>query len=160
MPPAARRLTFALCAMLVTSALPAQVITPSTNVRIAASNEVVRPAEDSLQFGWNVAWQKFQINFWNTTTQTADTNVRAFLSAKMPGALYRYPGGTVLSYFDWKETIGPVASRTVQFTDNQGWVHPHFGIDEFLRLVEELGGSALLGVPAACGWSSLRSADA
>lgn len=142
-----RPLVVALCTGLASVSASAQVITPATNVRIAATNEVVRPADDSLLLGWNVAWQKFQINFWNTTTQTADANVRAFLTSQLPGALYRYPGGTIGSYFDWKETVGPIAGRTAQFTDNQGNVFPYFGVDEFLRLVHELGGQALLAVP-------------
>ena len=133
--------------LLSLTGLSAQEIVPASSVRISATDTITRPADDPLVLGWNVAWQKFQINFWDSNSQTADANVRAFLTDQLPGALYRYPGGTVSSYFDWRETVGPVSDRSVQYTDNQGYVFPYFGVDEFLRLVEEIGGQPLLGVP-------------
>ena len=126
---------------------PAQTFVSDSSVKIVAEDTVFRPGNEAVAIGWNVAWQKFQINFWNTSTQSADSNVTTYLATHFPGGLYRYPGGTVASFFDWQQTIGPVGNRSAQYTNNQGYIHPHFGLDEFLQLVESLGGKPMLSVP-------------
>ncbi len=67
----------------------------------------------------------------------------------------RYPGGIVGNLFDWKESIGPGASRDCQtsgrWTPN-GFARARglaYGVDEHMEFVDAINGSALMMVPFA-----------
>jgi alpha-L-arabinofuranosidase len=59
----------------------------------------------------------------------------------------RWPGGCFSDVYEWKEGIGPRAQRKVQSNKHWHWLGPkfgpkhdnHFGSDEFMALIEELG---------------------
>lgn len=59
----------------------------------------------------------------------------------------RWPGGCFSDVYEWKEGIGPRAQRKVQTNKHWHWLGSkfgpkhdnHFGSDEFMTLVEELG---------------------
>jgi len=62
-------------------------------------------------------------------------------------SVLRWPGGCFSDVYDWKEGIGPREQRKLQANKHWHWLGPnfgpkhdnHFGSDEFMALVEELG---------------------
>lgn len=91
-------------------------------------------------FGFNVEWVEFQLSLWDSNAQRVNPDAIEWLKV-FPGATYRYPGGTVANYFNWREAIGDVKRREPQRAVS--WREPivaEFGLDEYLRFVEAVGG--------------------
>ncbi len=65
----------------------------------------------------------------------------------------RWPGGTLADWFEWKDSIGPLASRGELATYN-GYETPALGLHEFLDLCEELNVRPLIIVNIRAGASN------
>ncbi|MBD5803747.1 Intracellular exo-alpha-(1-_5)-L-arabinofuranosidase [Azoarcus sp. Aa7] len=93
-------------------------------------------------FGFNLEIVEFQNSLWNSREQRVEPSVIEYLR-RLPGAVYRYPGGTVANNFDWKSATGPTSSRPVQkIVDWQVASVVQFGPAEYLNFVREVSGTA------------------
>lgn len=93
-------------------------------------------------FGFNLELVEFQNSLWNSLNQRVEPAVVEYLR-RFPGAVYRYPGGTVANNFDWRAAIGPVSSRLEQkIVDWQAAKIIQFGPVEYLNFVKEVNGTA------------------
>ncbi len=100
-----------------------------------------KPIKPSF-FGFNLEWIGFQNSFWNDKTKSINPKLLGWMKA-FPGAVYRYPGGTVSNYFEWKNATGIVKSRIRQKAVD--WYKPmvtKFGVDEYLTFLSQVSGQA------------------
>jgi alpha-L-arabinofuranosidase len=93
---------------------------------------------------------------WDGDADTGHPDPRVVQRLRMAGVSpVRYPGGVVANLFDWKQSIGPGASRGCQTSGK--WTPTGFrrvkgmayGVDEHMEFVEEINGRALMMVPFA-----------
>lgn len=93
-------------------------------------------------FGFNLEWVEFQLSLWDSASRRVNPDVVQWLKA-FPGAVYRYPGGTIANSMDWRDTVGGLAERpSRKFVS---WTEPfpaRFGLDEYLRFVRDVNGQA------------------
>lgn len=105
------------------------------------SGSTLRTLKPSF-FGFNLEWIPFQLSLWDQSRGTVKKDIAGYLRA-FPGAVYRYPGGTVANNFDWHEAIGDSNSRPLKkYAD---WLLPiqvEFGLDEYLSFVKYVNGEA------------------
>lgn len=104
----------------------------------------LRTAQNPLQLGFNLEWVQFQRDFWNAKTSALDAALVARMSA-FPGAVYRYPGGTVSNYLDLVRSLGPVDQRTPQ--QPVSWTGPDpmtFGLAEYYDFLAAVKGTPWL----------------
>ncbi|MDP0498360.1 MAG: hypothetical protein Q7Q73_19380 [Verrucomicrobiota bacterium JB024] len=131
--------------------LNAQTITvPSPapdSVSVTVGTTVVRDYSDNpLTLGFNVQWASFQGaptlcgKLWNSNTGTLSAELVNFLKGDFAGALYRYPGGEA-NYFEWQKTVGTNRSPVTRTEGLQTYI-VYFGFDEFMEMVEAVGGQA------------------
>jgi alpha-N-arabinofuranosidase len=93
-------------------------------------------------FGFNLELIEFQNSLWDNSKQQVFPTVVQYLQ-RFPGAVYRYPGGTVANNFDWISAVGPIASRTPQqVVDYQSAKIVEFGPTEYLNFVAKVNGTA------------------
>ena len=93
-------------------------------------------------FGFNLELVEFQNSLWNGSSKQTENDVIQLLQ-RFPGAVYRYPGGTVANHFDWQAAIGPEHSRTPQqIVDYQEPRSIQFGPSEYLDFVKQVNGTA------------------
>lgn len=93
-------------------------------------------------FGFNIEWVEFQSSMWSQDARSVAPEVVEWLRA-FPGAVYRYPGGTVANHFDWQRAVDQPARRAPQrAVDWRGELVADFGLDEYLDFVGKVGGKA------------------
>lgn len=93
-------------------------------------------------FGFNLELVEFQNSLWNSIDRRVEPSVVEYLR-RFPGAVYRYPGGTVANNFDWKAATGALSSRPAQkIVDWQAAKTVQFGPAEYLDFVKEVSGTA------------------
>lgn len=132
--------------------IPTQTFNAGSTVQIVADDTEVRPASESLLLGFNMPWNAVQGHgtgdgIWDEANRQVEQGVIDFLKANCRDNVYRYPGGTVTTTFNWKDSIGQPASRTAQWvSDWSTSVVPDFGFDEFMSFVEQVGGRACLTI--------------
>ena len=134
--------------------VPQPISIGATSILDASSGNVVRDASQPLSLGFNTPWNAIQgytgpgNGIWDDNIWQVWPEVTDFLRTHFPGAVYRYSGGTVSDYFNWKQSIGPLSGRTEQWAG--GWTGsemvPKFGLDEFMDFVDEVKGTALITV--------------
>ena len=113
----------------------------NTKIEIDAKGAVFRKLTPQF-FGFNLELLEFQDSLWNKQSNRVENEVIALLS-RFPGAVYRYPGGTIANHFDWHSAVGPMAQRTPQKTvDYQDAKTIAFGPIEYLNFVKQVKGSA------------------
>lgn len=123
----------------------------ATAVRVQRASEVAirfdikaAPVKriDASYFGFNLEWVGFQADLWDANTGTVHPDIAHWLQ-RMRGAIYRYPGGTVANYFQWRSAIG--SDRQPQkAVDWSGPIRMSFGPAEYFRFVQTVGGHAWL----------------
>ena len=123
---------------------PTQTFSEGSPLQITADTTVIRSASDALIMGFNTPWHAIQGHgagddgLWDTTNHQIYPTVLDCIKQNFHGATFRYPGGTVSNYFFWKQSIGPLNSRTAQYIPNWGTsMVPDFGFNEFMGLVEQ-----------------------
>jgi alpha-N-arabinofuranosidase len=92
-------------------------------------------------FGFNLETIEFENSLWNIADRRVDPNVIRYLQ-RFPGAVYRYPGGSVVNQFDWKSAVGPESTRNPQKV--VPWLGARivrFGPAEYLDFVKQVGGT-------------------
>ncbi len=85
-----------------------------------------------------------EIRLSKTTAPAIKTAVKTEL-ANLGVKSLRWPGGTLLDTFDWKQSVGPVLSRGEQTAESNNETAA-LGLHEFLNLCEELNIVPLIGV--------------
>lgn len=108
---------------------------------VRAENTTFRKLSPQF-FGFNLELVEFQNSLWNSLNQRVEPAVVEYLR-RFPGAVYRYPGGTVANNFDWRAAIGPISGRLEQKI--VGWQAARvvqFGPVEYLNFVKEVNGTA------------------
>jgi alpha-L-arabinofuranosidase len=89
-------------------------------------------------FGFNLEWVGFQADLWNPNTGTVHPDVAMWLR-KLSGATYRYPGGTVANFFQWRDAIA-WNRRPQKAVDWTGPIGMQFGPEEYFRFLGDVGG--------------------
>lgn len=123
-------------------ACPSQVLIKNGASAITVNSE--RPLRNltSEFFGFNLEWTGFQWSLWDTLSGSVRADVADWLRA-FPGAVYRFPGGTISNSMDWRETIGELAKRpSKKFESWMGPFQANFGLDEYLSFVRDVNGQA------------------
>lgn len=121
----------------------ATAVSRADEYRVQASTLVRKQLRPHF-FGFNVVWVGFQEDWVSPDTGQVSPDVVEAMSF-FPGAVYRYPGGTVSNYFDWRSSVGTVAERPKQKAVD--WKNPEavrFGFHEFLHFVRSVKGSPWL----------------
>ena len=91
-------------------------------------------------FGFNLEILAFQASLWDKDKARPYADVLNFLSA-FPGAVYRYPGGTVANAFNWRGAVGPLGLRPPQQLATWAPAAPvSFGIKEYLDFLRNVKG--------------------
>lgn len=124
---------------------PFTQVEKAAEYRIEVTNRVLKQLSPHF-FGFNLEWVGFQEDLWDRRTKKVNPDVVSALQA-FPGATYRYPGGTVSNYFDWRASVGPQNARPARRA--VGWKGPtttQFGFDEYLDFLATVGGRAWLVV--------------
>lgn len=105
------------------------------------SNTIMRKLNPTF-FGFNLEWVDFQQDMWDASNLQVKPAVVDWLKP-FGGAVYRYPGGTGSNYLNWRDTIGAQSTRPKRIrVDWLGPIAPQFGFDEYLKLVQQVNGSA------------------
>ncbi len=113
-------------------------VLPSNRAKAVISPErIVREELPSTLFGFNIRWTGFENDLWDEKKQEVKSDIIDDLR-EFPGALYRYPGGTVANTFQWEDAVGPIEERK-----KYGFLRdrvPQFGIEEYFRLLGQVKG--------------------
>jgi alpha-N-arabinofuranosidase len=113
----------------------------AAGTEVHVSNTAIREVTPQF-FGFNLELVEFQNSLWDSGSRRVDPQAIVYLQ-RFPGAVYRYPGGTVSNHFDWKAAIGPVERRPAQkIVDWQGARVVEFGPSEYLEFVRQVKGTA------------------
>lgn len=126
-----------------TACAPSVQVEQAAEYRVAVADRVIKQLRPQF-FGFSLEWVGFQEDLWDNQTQKVNPAVIAALQA-FPGAVYRYPGGTVANYFDWRASVGPQKTRSPRRAVN--WKAPlatQFGFNEYLGFLKAVGGQAWL----------------
>lgn len=122
---------------------PFTQVEQAAEYRVVVTDRVVKQLPPQF-FGFSLEWVGFQQDLWDNQTQKVNADVTSALQA-FPGAVYRYPGGTVSNYFDWRASVGPQETRPPRRA--VGWKGPlttQFGFNEYLDFLAAVGGQAWL----------------
>jgi len=112
---------------------------------IIHAERVVREIPRTM-FGMNLEWLYNGQDTWDEKQGRLDPGVLQ-LASDMGATLWRFPGGLFANYYDWKKGIGPQAERPVVVSAPFGPLSPNgFGTDEYLTMVQKLGGQGIITV--------------
>lgn len=100
-------------------------------------DKIIREHVPQTMFGFNIEWMGFDYGYMRGGVVRRD--LIAMLKP-FQGAIYRYPGGTVSSYFNWIKSIGPHDQRSPQTNQWGQKIVTQFGFDEFRSFLQEVGG--------------------
>jgi len=119
----------------------ASVVQAGSVVAVRVNRNLITHADFGPNFfGFNLELVGFQQTYWNATSRTVRPAIVGWLQP-FRGAIYRYPGGTVSNYFDWRTSVGPLRTRPA--VKLVAWLKPaviDFGFDEYLAFVHQVGG--------------------
>jgi alpha-L-arabinofuranosidase len=118
----------------------------ATNIRPGKENTVtststVIKALTPQFFGFNLEWVGFQDDLWDDERGVVKSEVISALTA-FPGAVYRYPGGTVANHYEVRAGLGPLAKRPSRKAVD--WKPPlvnKFGYGEYSRFLAAVQGT-------------------
>jgi alpha-L-arabinofuranosidase len=110
--------------------------TPTQALTITLNDPNARTISPDF-FGFDTPWAEFQTSYFRNGAVKS-----ALIDYLKPfrGALYRYPGG---NYFGWENSILNTAVRQLSFTDYLGPLKPDFGVQEYLKFLNDVDGSGL-----------------
>ena len=132
-----------------------QVNAPRTYpVRISADVLacIVDPSQDLGQidrriFGTNLEWFNEGGGFASSNRDLRNKLVR--LAREQSLSVFRFPGGTLADYYNWRDGIGPVSSRPVRrHPTDAGRSANVFGSPEIFALLRDTGAQGLITVNA------------
>ena len=118
-----------------------RIVRSTANVITADALKSTRTLDPSF-FGFNLEWLEFQLGLWDPSAHRVLPEVTRIFKA-FPGAVYRFPGGTNANHISWRDATGPTGSRPEK--PYVSWMPPlraEFGLEEYLRFVNDVGGQA------------------
>lgn len=126
-----------------------EVITASSPLICHVSVDQVSHRIDKRIFGTNLEW-------FNNAGGLGSTGRRythlVDLARKQGITNYRFPGGILADYYDWKDGIGSHKNRkTTKHPSDSGKSRHTFGSVEYFRFLTETDGQALITVNAGTG---------
>jgi alpha-L-arabinofuranosidase len=102
-----------------------------------------RPGRVSGQpfvLGFNLEWKTFQTDLFDGARNRVDPKAVEYLS-RLPGSVYRFPGGTVSNYLDLNRSAGGREGRPAQKSVSwEGAVPMTFGVDEYYQFLTAVNG--------------------
>jgi alpha-N-arabinofuranosidase len=133
------------------SSLSQQDLGPALNASIlVAPDQVVRRVSPSL-YGINMEWPWDGQGLWNPVTQSPDPLIQSLTKA-MGVTELRFPAGVFSDLYNWKDGVGPPASRPISAPLPGGVTSPNsFGTDEALKFADSLGANLLITVNVLSG---------
>ena len=143
-----RKLCTAFVLAMNVFAFSASAETPEASITVSSTSQ--RGINDQLMIGFNAPWGAIQGGFypssiWDSNAAWIRQDVLNFMEKSVPGAYYRYPGGTASNYFRWKEAIG--TSRISQvYPSWPGTLYPTFGFDEFVEFAKSVKGLPIITI--------------
>lgn len=121
----------------------ATTVTKGSEYRVLVTDKSVKEIKPNF-FGFNLEWVGFQEDLWDRQAMSVRPEVVGALRA-FRGAAYRYPGGTVANYFDWRASVGPQLARpSRRAVDWKGPLATSFGFHEYLKFLSEVNGQVWL----------------
>ncbi len=107
--------------------------------RVQVGSHRVKPIAPSF-FGFNFEVFDVQRSFWNETDHAPLTQPLELMRA-FPGAVYRFPGGTIANHYDWRAGVGEHARRPAyRIADWHGPWQNSMGLAEYLAWVRAVDG--------------------
>lgn len=131
---------------------------PARYPRVQAPRELVLEIDanstlsriDRRIFGTNLEWFNQAGGLANPDAAVRDRIVR--LAREQQASVYRFPGGILADYYDWRDGIGPRSERpTRQHPSDNGSSRHTFGSPEFFELLRRTGAEGLITVNAGTG---------
>jgi alpha-N-arabinofuranosidase len=105
---------------------------------------------DRRIFGTNIEWFN-DAGGLGTSDASAYQNL-VNLARNEGVSVYRFPGGTLSDYYNWRDGIGPRERRPVsKHPTDSGRSPNNFGSPELFRFLQQTGGEALITVNAGTG---------
>lgn len=105
---------------------------------------------DRRIFGTNLEWFNEAGGLASANRERRDSIVR--LSRELGPVVYRFPGGILADYYDWRDGLGPLINRKVTRHPTDSGASAHlFGSPEYFRFLQDTGGEALITVNAGTG---------
>lgn len=110
---------------------------------IVVTGQICRQNVPKSLFGFNVPWVSFQRGYWRNGAVR-----REIIEWLVPfeGAVYRYPGGDISNWFDWRPTVRRKDHRGPQYAKYGQFEVARFGFGEYVEFVKEVGGVPLVTV--------------
>jgi alpha-L-arabinofuranosidase len=106
---------------------------------LIVDQNIVRRLEPTF-FGFNIEWMGFQWSLWDKDLKQTKSEIIDFLRF-FPGAIYRFPGGSISNSMDWRDTVGPLAQRPIKpFVSYTKPFKSEFGLNEYLNFVNTVNG--------------------
>jgi alpha-L-arabinofuranosidase len=134
---------FTTCSVTAMESCPEEVsVRRSFSYSINVDSDQVTHKLLPEYFGFNLEWVGFQWSLWDVQKNVLRPEVASYLKA-FPGAVYRYPGGTIANEMHWKDVIGEPDIRPVK--KYVPWMQPFlakFGLKEYLDFVKQVNGKA------------------
>lgn len=130
-----------LCAKADSLGLAAASNSSPTTMEMVVQNKIIKKLTPQF-FGFNLELPAFQASLWDKNAHQVPPSVLEYLR-RFPGAVYRYPGGTVANHFDWSAAVGAESTRpNRQLVDWQPAGVVQFGPAEYLNFVQQVNGTA------------------
>lgn len=119
------------------------VVKSANQYAIKIGSASTREIEEHF-FGFNVDWIGFQDDLFDSSSRRVKPEIVQYLQA-FPGAVYRFPGGTVANFYDWRAGVGSREARPARkVVDWKPPISNLFGFHEYLDFLEQVGGQGWL----------------
>lgn len=128
-------------------------VVPTLSTTISIKGEAQHKISPDL-FGYNIVYAETPDEVWS------DGLIKKF-TRESNTSFIRYPGGTVVTYWHWKEPTGHGwdDSWDLSYNKPNKASDQFMDIDEYIALVKELGVNPLLGVNIHSGYKHDRTED-
>lgn len=147
-PLSSRRQILRQAALLWPAVAAAQSSSPA---RITVDPKSTGSRVSPLLFGCGVEWPENGNGIYNPANRRNRPEVVAALK-KSGVTTLRFPGGILADYYNWRDGIGPMATRPKRANPMDGKVYANnFGTDEFIALCRQVGAEPLITLNAGTG---------
>lgn len=135
------RIIAQLALVIFSTTVKSNCLTSDQDLQIKISPDVItRQSIPKELFGFNLPWRDFQNGYFRHS-QVKNEVIRWLLPFE--GALYRYPGGNVSNWFNWRNAIGPEEYRSANLADFGQKSQVRFGLDELSKFIKQVNGKVI-----------------
>ena len=155
-----KKILFAIVAVSAVASF-SQEVRPAGHPRTTIAIDTSRPGREVSDYLFTVNHRFPRGGFGMLNERTMKAFPDFVEKTRKAAGCVRWPGGTVANLVNWKETIGPLRERKIQYLGNlqHGPDFPYYGIDEHMAYCEEIGAKCLIMVPFAGCKSAQDAAD-